>query len=186
MGFNRENEAKPISNIYFDVSLPAVDANVVLVNGVPSGGTDIGALAKGIKWSPEYDLTADEVENYNAPIGYDKTMTGLKMTVPMKEISGQNLKLASGGKLIVVGDGTKSIRIGTGNDIETHSWLVVWERKAGSGIFEQAMIYEGVVEKAVELQLASADYSVLEITIAGRVVSGRDTTDNLGFCTAFQ
>lgn len=186
MGYNRANEAKPVSNIYVDVPLPAANQNVVLASGVPSGGVDIGALAKGIKWQPEYELVADEVENYDGPIGYDKVMTGLRMTIPVKEVSGYNLQLASGGNKLIMGDGTYSIRIGTGNEVETHSFLIVWERKAGTNIFEQAMIYEGYVESAVEVNLDRSEFTVMELTIVARVVSGRDATDNMGFCTAFQ
>jgi len=186
MAVTRANEAKPLSHVYLDVPLPAANANVVLASGVPSGGTEVGALAKGIKWTPEYSIVADEVENFSAPIGHDKDVIGLKMTVPMKEVSGSNLQLASGGKMLTMGDGTKSIRIGTGNDLDVHSWLIVWERKAGTGTYEQAMIYEGYVESAVELSLDRSDFTVLEVTIVARVVDGRDTTDNLGFCTAFQ
>lgn len=184
MEVTRQHHIKPLSWAFVDITNPAAYGRVTLSDGQPSSGIHLGSLAKGIKWTPSYNITPDEVENYAAPVGYDKDNTGLRMSILLKEITGHNLALSNNGKLIIHSDGTTSVRIGTGNPLDVHSWCIVWERKAGSRLFEQAVVYEGFVESASEVSLDRSDYTVLALEIVAQVAQSRPEDDNLGYNTS--
>lgn len=173
----------PLSHVFVDVALPAHNARVPLVNGVPGTGVEVGALGGPPEVTIQRTVKAFESETHNVALAHDPDTRGMRIKFGMKEISGVNFQRATGGDLIVELDGGRSVRIGSGNALESHAWLITWETRPGTGIYEAAMIFDGIIEGDVALQLSRGDYSEIAIEVVAQPVLTRPTTDDLGYAT---
>ena len=183
MSVNPENRRLPLSHVFVDVVLPAHNTRVALVNGVPGSGVEVGALGGPPEITIQRSTKAFESETHNVPLAHDPDTRGMMLKFSMKEITGINFQRAAGGVLIVEGDGSKSIRIGSGNALESRSWMITWETRPGSGVYEAAMIFNGVVNGDVALKLSRGDYTEISVEIVAQPVLTRPVDDDLGYAT---
>lgn len=183
MAVNANNRRLPVSHVFMDVVLPSDNERVPLVNGVPGSGIEVGALGGPPEITIQRSTKAFESETHNVALAHDPETRGMVLKFSMKEITGVNFQRASGGALIQHADGSFSIRIGSGNALESHSWMITWETRPGSGIFEAAMIYSGIVSGDVGLKLSRKDYSEMAVEVIAQPVLTRPTDDDLGYAT---
>lgn len=183
MAVNPANRRLPLSHVFADVTLPADNTRVTLVNGVPGSGVEVGALGGPPEVTIQRSTKAFESETHNVPLANDPDTRGMMLKFTMREITGINFQRASGGVLIVEADGTYSIRVGSGNALESHSWMITWETRPGTGLYEAAMIFDGVVTGDVALGLSRSDYSEIAVEIVAQPVLTRPTDDDLGYTT---
>jgi len=183
MAIHVERRRLPLTHVFVDVALPSANGRVSLIQGIPGTGLEIGALGGPPEILIQRTTKAFESETHSVPLAYDPDTRGMTMKFGMREISGINLKLSSGGVLIVEPDGSSSLRFGSGNPLEAHSWLISWETRPGTGEFEHAMIYNGIVSGDVSLKLSRSDYTEIAIEIVGQPILTRPANDNLGYST---
>lgn len=183
MSVNAGNRRLPLSHVFVDVGVPAVNVRVPLINGVPGSGVEVGALGGPPEVTINRSTKAFESETHNVPLAYDPDTRGMRIKFSMKEITGANFHRSAGGVIIVEFDGGQTIHIGSGNGLDSHSWMLTWETRPGTGIYEAAMIYDGIVDGDSSLKLSRGDYSELPVEVVAQPVLTRPVDDDLGYCT---
>lgn len=174
------NVRKPITHVFYGVDIPAYGSKLVLSDGVPSSGTEVGVLGGPIEWNPGRGQEPLDSETNPAPLDYQAAEHSLEMKFKIKEFRADLMQKICNGEAFTAPDGTKIVTVGTNTDLPSSCWVAVWETKAGSGEYEYAIVYDGVVNDGGNISWEKSGYTEVEITIQAKPVTTRPTKDQLG------
>lgn len=180
MAVEAENARKPITHVFYGVTVPAYGSKLSLSNGVPTSGTEVGALGGPIEWNAGRSEEPFDSETNEAPLSYEAAEHSLEMSIKVKEFKSDVLQKALNGEAFTATDGTKILTVGTNTDLPSTAWVAVWETRAGSGEYEYAIVYNGVAVGGANISLTKASYSEIPLTIRAKPVTTRPTKDQLG------
>jgi hypothetical protein len=180
MSVDKNNARKPITHVFYGVTVPAYGSKLTLTNGVPGTGVEVGVLGGPISFNTTRGSVTLDSETNEAPLDYKAAAHSLVMSFMMKEMRSDLMQYITNGETLTAADGTKLTTVGTNTDLVENSWVAVWETCAGSGDYEYAMVYDGVVTDGGDISWEKANFNSIPIAITGRPVVTRPAKDQLG------
>ena len=186
MAVTKEYARKPITHVFYGVSVPAYGTKLALVAGVPISGVEVGVLGGPIEWNAGRGQATLESETNEAPLDYLAADHSLEMKFKIKEFRSDLFRFGTNGEVITASDGTKITTAGTNTELEESCWVCVWETQAGSGDYEYGIVYDGVVLDGMNIPLKKSDFGEIDMTVKARPVLTRPSKDQLGHLNTLQ